>query len=109
MNGWFKDRVLVEQSYVKDEKQTIAQFLVAPRSRRSPKWSSGIDHQSAPRGPEAVGRALASAASDETIDASTVDFLASEIARAMERGNLELASSSVAATSGAVPRARWPA
>ena len=27
MNGWFKDRVLVEQSYVKDEKQTIAQFL----------------------------------------------------------------------------------
>jgi len=29
MNGWFKDRVLVEQSYVKDEKQTIAQFLGA--------------------------------------------------------------------------------
>ncbi|HEY5010013.1 MAG TPA: translation elongation factor Ts, partial [Acidimicrobiales bacterium] len=27
MNGWFKDRVLVEQPYVKDEKQTIAQFL----------------------------------------------------------------------------------
>jgi elongation factor Ts len=27
MNGWFKDRVLVEQSYVQDEKQTIAQFL----------------------------------------------------------------------------------
>jgi elongation factor Ts len=27
MNGWFKDRVLTEQSYVKDEKQTIAQFL----------------------------------------------------------------------------------
>ena len=37
------------------------------------------------------GEALASAASDETIDASTVDFLASEIANAMERGNLELA------------------
>jgi uridylate kinase len=37
------------------------------------------------------GEALASAASDETIDASTVDFLASEIASAMERGNLELA------------------
>ncbi len=27
LNGWFKERVLVEQSYVKDEKQTIAQFL----------------------------------------------------------------------------------
>jgi uridylate kinase len=37
------------------------------------------------------GEALASAASDETIDASTVDFLAREIANAMERGGLELA------------------
>ncbi|MFY9782704.1 MAG: UMP kinase [Acidimicrobiales bacterium] len=37
------------------------------------------------------GEALASAASDETIDASTVDFLAREIAGAMERGGLELA------------------
>jgi elongation factor Ts len=27
LNGWFKDRVLVEQPYVKDEKQTIEQFL----------------------------------------------------------------------------------
>jgi elongation factor Ts len=27
LNGWFKERVLVEQSYVKDEKQTIEQFL----------------------------------------------------------------------------------
>ncbi|MEO9180829.1 MAG: translation elongation factor Ts [Acidimicrobiales bacterium] len=27
LNGWFKDRVLTEQPYVKDEKQTIAQFL----------------------------------------------------------------------------------
>ena len=27
LNGWFKDRVLVEQSYVKDEKQSIQQFL----------------------------------------------------------------------------------
>lgn len=37
------------------------------------------------------GEALASAASDETIDASTVDFLATEIALAMDRGGLELA------------------
>ena len=27
LNGWFKERVLLEQSYVKDEKQTIQQFL----------------------------------------------------------------------------------
>ncbi len=37
------------------------------------------------------GEALASPASDETIDASTVDFLAREIAGAMQRGGLELA------------------
>ena len=37
------------------------------------------------------GEALASAASDETIDATTVDFLAREIAQAMDRGGLELA------------------
>ncbi len=27
LNGWFKDRVLLEQPYVKDEKQSISQFL----------------------------------------------------------------------------------
>ncbi len=27
LNGWFKERVLVEQPYVKDEKVTVAQFL----------------------------------------------------------------------------------
>ncbi len=27
VNGWLKDQVLLEQSYVKDEKQTITQFL----------------------------------------------------------------------------------
>ena len=27
MNGWFKDRVLLEQAYVKDEKQTVAALL----------------------------------------------------------------------------------
>ena len=37
------------------------------------------------------GEALASSASDETIDASTVDFLATEIANAMARDGLELA------------------
>lgn len=37
------------------------------------------------------GEALASTASDETIDATTVDFLATEIALACEAGGLELA------------------
>jgi uridylate kinase len=37
------------------------------------------------------GEALASSASDETIDSSTVDFLAREIAAAMARGGLQLA------------------
>jgi elongation factor Ts len=27
LNGWFKERVLLEQPYVKDEKETVAQFL----------------------------------------------------------------------------------
>ena len=27
LNGWFKERVLNEQAYVKDEKQSVAQFL----------------------------------------------------------------------------------
>ncbi|MFZ1062509.1 MAG: translation elongation factor Ts [Acidimicrobiales bacterium] len=27
LNGWFKERVLVEQGFVKDEKQTVQQFL----------------------------------------------------------------------------------
>jgi elongation factor Ts len=31
MNGWFKDRVLLDQSYVKDEKQTIAGMLGTAR------------------------------------------------------------------------------
>ena len=29
LNGWFKERVLVEQNYVKDDKQSVAQFLGA--------------------------------------------------------------------------------
>ena len=37
------------------------------------------------------GEALASSASDQTIDAKVVDFLASEIAQATESGELELA------------------
>ena len=27
MNGWFKERVLLEQAFAKDEKKTIAQVL----------------------------------------------------------------------------------
>jgi elongation factor Ts len=31
MNGWFKERVLLDQSYVRDEKQTIAGMLASAR------------------------------------------------------------------------------
>ncbi len=31
MNGWFKERVLLDQSYVKDEKQTVAAMLGSAR------------------------------------------------------------------------------
>jgi len=31
MNGWFKDRVLLDQAYVRDEKQTIAGMLGSAR------------------------------------------------------------------------------
>jgi elongation factor Ts len=31
MNGWFKERVLLDQSYVRDEKQTIAGMLGTAR------------------------------------------------------------------------------
>src|ERR1035438_7852504 len=27
LNGWFKERVLLDQAYIKDEKQTVAKFL----------------------------------------------------------------------------------
>ena len=30
-NGWYKERFLLDQSYVKDEKQTIANLLGGPR------------------------------------------------------------------------------
>ena len=31
MNGWFKERVLLDQAYVRDEKQTIAGMLGSAR------------------------------------------------------------------------------
>ena len=34
LNGWFKDRVLLEQPYARDDKQTIAQLLGAAEVRR---------------------------------------------------------------------------
>ena len=91
LNGWFKERVLLEQPFARDDKQTVA---AGPQGRAaswpSPRWS-----WQARRVRRVVlklsGEALASAASDETIDASTVDFLAHEIAKAMDVGDLELA------------------
>ena len=29
LNGWYKERVLLDQAYIKDEKQTVAKFLGA--------------------------------------------------------------------------------
>ncbi len=34
LNGWFKERVLLDQSYVRDEKQTISQLLAGAEVRR---------------------------------------------------------------------------
>ena len=34
MKGWFKERVLLDQSYARDEKQTIAEMLGSARDRR---------------------------------------------------------------------------
>ncbi|MGO9912315.1 MAG: translation elongation factor Ts, partial [Acidimicrobiales bacterium] len=34
LNGWFRDRCLLEQSFVKDEKQTIANLLGNAEVRR---------------------------------------------------------------------------
>ena len=34
LNGWFKDHVLLDQPFAKDEKQTIAQLLGGAKVRR---------------------------------------------------------------------------
>ena len=52
------------------------------------------------------GEALASAASDETIDAATVERMALEMTRAMQGGDLDSPSWSAAATSGEARRGR---
>ena len=97
MNGWFKERVLLDQSYVRDEKQTIAGMLGSATHRgRSPRSSSAPDalrHVGESRRIvlKMSGEALASAASDETIDAATVERMAKEMAQAMDAGGLELA------------------
>jgi uridylate kinase len=96
MNGWFKDRVLLDQSYVKDEKQTIAGMLgsarIVPlrRSSSAPEAHCKGGRAAADR-PQDVGRSLGFAASDETIDAATVERMAREMGRAMDGGDLELA------------------
>ena len=40
MTGWFKERVLLDQAYVRDEKQTIAGMLGSAASCRSHRSSS---------------------------------------------------------------------
>jgi uridylate kinase len=78
---------------VKDEKQTIEQFLgAATITGVRPSGHRELGDRVRRVVLKLSGEALASAASDETIDASTVDFLAREIAgHAMQRGGLELA------------------
>ena len=96
MNGWYKERVLLDQAYVRDEKQTIAGML---GSARIVSFAQVVLRRLSARivgEPRRIvlkmsGEALASAASDETIDAATVERMAKEMARAMEGGGLELA------------------
>ncbi len=96
MNGWYKDRVLLDQAYVRDEKQTIAGMLGSARivsfaqvvHRRLSAGTVGEPRRIVLK---MSGEALASAASDETIDAATVERMAKEMARAMDAGGLELA------------------
>ena len=40
LNGWYKERCLLEQPYVKDEKQTIADLL--GRRRDSPRFAQVV-------------------------------------------------------------------
>ena len=93
LNGWFKERVLLEQPYAKDEKQTIAQFLggaTIVALRPSGDRELG-ESRCAASCLKLSGEALASAASDETIDATTVDFLGPRDCQRHGRGGLELA------------------
>ena len=50
LNGWFKERVLLEQGFVRDEKQTVAQRCSAtPRSSASPRSSSAAERRTGDR------------------------------------------------------------
>ena len=45
LNGWYKERVLLEQKYVNDEKQTVTQLLgdAERRPRSATSWSAAED------------------------------------------------------------------
>ncbi len=95
LGGWYKERVLLDQAYVRDEKQTIAQLLgaglggpVRPGRRRRLRTDVGDRRRIVLK---MSGEALASSASDETIDAAVVERLAVEIAGARDDLGLELA------------------
>ncbi len=110
LNGWYKERVLLDQPFVRDESQTIAQVLgrregaqvrssrrrlvsgserrlvtevVPDRERARPRWHRVVLKLS--------GEALASSLSDETIDASTVARLAREISAARTELDIQIA------------------
>ena len=42
LNGWFKERCLLDQAYVRDEKRTISELSARRRSVASPRSSSGL-------------------------------------------------------------------
>jgi len=106
LNGWFKERVLLDQNYARDEKVTVAKLLGGATVVRFAQVVIGLRHRSMRRSmpgrrgcvakPRRIvlkmsGEALASSASDETIDFAVVDRMAGEIAEARSDLNLELA------------------
>ena len=116
MNGWFKERVLLDQSYVRDEKQTIAAHARvgtqscafaqvvdrAALTRRTESWESPAGSCS-----RCPARPSPLSASDETIDAATVERMAERDRRAPGGESTSSSRSwSAAATSGAARPAR---
>ena len=96
MTGWFKERVLLGPGLrAGREADDRRHARVGPhrvvRAGRHRRLSARIVGEPRRIVLKMSGEALASAASDETIDAATVERMAKEMARAMDGGGLELA------------------
>ena len=102
LTGWFKDRVLLDQPFARDDKQSVAQILKGAEVHRFAQVVVGVSDGAAsgPGGPkrarsaiatleacrlEAVWRGTRLVASDETIDAAVVRQIAKEIAESVHR------------------------